>query len=205
MGYTVHNFQPNEVLHASELNEMDAQILNNLVNTATIQTTNVAVKNYVVGEYLTYDGILYEVTAAIASGGTITPGTNCTQTNVGAELTAANAEIDSLRESLSTLSNYEILYTGTAVSLLRYGKVYHLRFNGASTANYSAAIPNIESYFPSSLFAPMYTISGGVNYLAYFSVASGTTSAMVTGTYGSAPTNFVNTVHTLYGSVCWVK
>lgn len=102
MGYTVHNFQPNEVLHASELNEMDAQILKNVQNTATIQTTNVAVKNYEVGEYLTYEGILYEVTSPIATGGTITPGSNCEQTNMGAELTAANAEIASVRESLST-------------------------------------------------------------------------------------------------------
>lgn len=94
MGYTVHNFQPNEVLHASELNEMDAQILKNVQNTATIQTTNVATKNFVVGEYLTYNGILYEVTSAIASGGTITPGSNCTQTNTGAEL-------KEIKESLS--------------------------------------------------------------------------------------------------------
>lgn len=113
MGYTVHNFQPNEVLHASELNEMDAQILKNVQNTATIQTTNKATKNFVVGEYLTYEGILYEVTSPIATGGTITPGSNCEQTNMGAELAAANTEIAAVKESLSTLVSFQAVVAET--------------------------------------------------------------------------------------------
>ena len=145
MGYTVHNFQPNEVLHASELNEMDAQILNNLVNTATIQTTNVAVKNYVVGEYLTYNGILYEVTAAIASGGTITPETNCTQTNVGAELTAANAEIASVRESLST-SMVGTAYNGIGIHVVKYGKLLLISFVSGTTTNAVAAVGTLFDF-----------------------------------------------------------
>lgn len=44
---------------------------------APIQTTLVALKAYAVGEQFVYNGLLYEVTAAIASGGTITIDGNC--------------------------------------------------------------------------------------------------------------------------------
>jgi len=47
--------------------------------------------NYAVGSYLIHDGKLYKVTSAIASGESITPGTNCTQTTVMAELLALTA------------------------------------------------------------------------------------------------------------------
>ena len=57
-----------------------------LGNFATYQATTTAIKAYNVGAYLTYNGYLYKVKTAISLGGTITPGTNCEQTNVGAEL-----------------------------------------------------------------------------------------------------------------------
>lgn len=56
-------------------------------NIATVESSNTASKAYAKGEYLVYNGLLYIVTTAIASGGTITPGTNVTQTNVGTEIT----------------------------------------------------------------------------------------------------------------------
>lgn len=57
-----------------------------LGNFATYQSTLTASKAYKVGEFLTYNGYLYRVTTAIASGGTIKPGTNCVQTTVGDEV-----------------------------------------------------------------------------------------------------------------------
>lgn len=53
---------------------------------ASYEATTTASKAYAVGDYLTYNGYLYRVTAAIASGGTITVGTNVVQTNVGDEI-----------------------------------------------------------------------------------------------------------------------
>ena len=44
--------------------------------------------NHSVGTYLMYDGTLYKVTRAVASGEQITPGTNVTATTVAAELLA---------------------------------------------------------------------------------------------------------------------
>lgn len=45
-----------------------------------------AIANYSVGSYLVHDGTLYRVTKAIATGETITPGSNVTATTVMAEL-----------------------------------------------------------------------------------------------------------------------
>lgn len=58
---------------------------------ATVEATATASQAYSVGDYLVYNGQLYSVTAAIASGETITPGTNVTATTAGAELKALNA------------------------------------------------------------------------------------------------------------------
>ena len=42
--------------------------------------------NYAIGAYFVHDGTLYRATSAIATGETITPGTNCTATTVMAEI-----------------------------------------------------------------------------------------------------------------------
>lgn len=53
---------------------------------APLQENNKAAKNYEVGEYLIFGGVLYKVTAAIAKDGTITAGTNIEATTVMAEI-----------------------------------------------------------------------------------------------------------------------
>ena len=50
------------------------------------ESTNKASQNYAVGSYLIYNNTLYKVTSAIASGGTITPNTNCVATTIMAEI-----------------------------------------------------------------------------------------------------------------------
>lgn len=47
-----------------------------------------ASNNYAIGSFFVYAGKLYKATSAITSGETITPGTNCTQTTVMAEILA---------------------------------------------------------------------------------------------------------------------
>lgn len=61
---------------------------------ATVQTSNTATRNFAVGEYIVYNGIMYKVTTAIASGGTLTPGTNLTATNAGAQLKSLNDSLN---------------------------------------------------------------------------------------------------------------
>ena len=55
-------------------------------NYATIEETSTASRAYKVGEHLILNNVLYRVTVAIASGGTITPNTNCVQITVGDEI-----------------------------------------------------------------------------------------------------------------------
>ena len=57
---------------------------------APIESSATASRNYSVGQQFVYNGLLYEATSAIASGGTITPGTNCARTTVAEELSALN-------------------------------------------------------------------------------------------------------------------
>lgn len=67
-------------------------------NFAVIQASNVATQAFAIGDYLTYQGELYKVTSAIANGGTVTPGTNCTKTDVGTQLDALNDSLNGLIE-----------------------------------------------------------------------------------------------------------
>ena len=55
---------------------------------ANVETSLTASRAYSVNDFLTVSGQIYKVTANIASGGTITPGTNVAETTVGAQLFA---------------------------------------------------------------------------------------------------------------------
>ena len=69
---------------------------------ATIEESTTASRAYKVGEYLILNNILYRVTVAIASGGTITPSTNCVQTTVGDEISNNVLRFDSVAVSATT-------------------------------------------------------------------------------------------------------
>lgn len=49
---------------------------------------------YAFGDYFIYNNVLYRAIAAIAIGDTIVPDTNCTTTNVGAELIQLNSDLE---------------------------------------------------------------------------------------------------------------
>lgn len=51
-----------------------------------VETSYTATKNYSIGDYVIVNDTLYKVTTAIASGATITPGTNCVATTVAEQL-----------------------------------------------------------------------------------------------------------------------
>ncbi len=62
---------------------------------APFETTVKASKNYEVGEYLTYTGNLYKVTAAIAKNANLTVGTNIEATDIATELNLLRSLISS--------------------------------------------------------------------------------------------------------------
>ena len=67
--------------------------------TATVEATTTASKAYVVNDLLIYNGVLYKVTSAISSGGTITPGTNVIATTIDALLND-NTSIDLVQNDI---------------------------------------------------------------------------------------------------------
>ena len=67
---------------------------------APIQTTLVALKDYAVGEQFVYNGLLYEVTAAVASGGTLTINGNCKLANsVTNQILLLTSELNKLKNA----------------------------------------------------------------------------------------------------------
>ena len=70
---------------------------------SSVETTTTSAHAYAVGDYFIYNNTLYAVTAAIAVGDTITPGTNCAATTVMDEL----ANVDNSEEM--TLAQYNAL------------------------------------------------------------------------------------------------
>lgn len=70
---------------------------------ATVEATSTASTNYAVGEHLVLSGVLYEVTAAISSGETITPGTNVTAVTVTEITDDLDGRVDALETALDGL------------------------------------------------------------------------------------------------------
>ena len=64
--------------------------IDNLINSqAYVEDTNVASKNYDVGDYLTMNGVLYKVAVDITQGSSLVVGTNIATTDTGTELVGA--------------------------------------------------------------------------------------------------------------------
>ena len=70
---------------------------------SSVEATTTSAHAYAVGDHFIYNNTLYAVTAAIAVGDTITPGTNCAATTVMDEL----ANVDNSEEM--TLAQYNAL------------------------------------------------------------------------------------------------
>lgn len=79
-------------------------------NIATIETSSTASRAYSIGEHLIYGGQLYTVTAAIASGGTLTVGSNIIASRIADELTSSNnahaGDIANIEATTTASRNY---------------------------------------------------------------------------------------------------
>ena len=112
--------------------------------------TATATANHAVGDLFVMGDVLYKTTAAIATGETITPGTNCSATTLAAEIEAAAASTPDLSAYAPKASP---AFTGS-ISMGRQAETtVGLRSvavgnNAAATGNYSGAIGN-------------YTVAGG--------------------------------------------
>ena len=79
-------------------------------------TSTTAIKAYAVGDLFWLNNLLYRVTSAIASGGTITVGTNCVATTVSAEL-AARVKSADIQNTYGSTDTRPISGTGVADAL----------------------------------------------------------------------------------------
>lgn len=73
----------------------------NQAQLAYVETGTTASRNYSVGEYFCWNGLLYRAKTAISSGGTITPGKNCEQVT-GGGLNALGNQVIVRSKSMST-------------------------------------------------------------------------------------------------------
>lgn len=93
-----------------------------------------ASQNYAVDDYLIMNDVLYIVTQAIVSGGTITEGTNVTRTNIGTEL-KTKAKVALLNNEIitrSTLGGHNLLPI-TAVTQVKNEATFTINSDGSVT------------------------------------------------------------------------
>ena len=143
--------------------------------TATVEATSTASQAYAIGAYFVYNGLLYKCTVAIAKGGTITPGTNCTATTAGAEISTLNQNL-TVKE-----------YSGAGFVLYKNDTTVKFCSTGYSTPG-ETAIPS--EYRPKvDVFAPCYLSGGTINY-ALFSA----TGKISIGNSGDMTTTFISSI-----------
>lgn len=113
------------VFDAEDVGLADGGNVQTLAGSVAVIETSPATAIHAVGDYIVWNGQLYEVTTAIAVGETLTVGTNISATTVGEELTALNNGLTPLSEVVKTItvrSSAPItIQTGTFASLLFLG------------------------------------------------------------------------------------
>ena len=105
------------------------QIISDLQDMITsAEESSTASTNHPVGDYFIYNDKLYRTTVAIASGGTITPNTNCVETTIGQELNQVNDNV----QELGSLSN--VICSASSEKYLTFnGGVEGVQFKSAQT------------------------------------------------------------------------
>lgn len=96
--------------------EAQNDIADILTSIAPIEETTTTTQAYAVGDYLYYDGTLYKVTTAIASGGTISIGTNVSPVSVADTMKQAEVMNTSYVNNFSPSTKSGSQY-GTATAL----------------------------------------------------------------------------------------
>lgn len=81
----------------------------NKTDIAPVESTSTASQAYAIGEQFYYNGVLYKATAAIISGGTITPGTNCSTAD---SITAQN---QTLTQKIGTTTTKTLAANATSI------------------------------------------------------------------------------------------
>lgn len=147
---------------------------------ATVESSPVTA-NHAIGEYILYGGTVYRVTAAIATGETIVPGTNVIAESVGDALTELNNGLTSVGFSSPEIVTFPFTADRSGMLLVQAGAV------SSSTGAYIY----ITDRTLNSQVVTAYNL-GGVPINQYYPCVKGHTYAV---TYQS---NVNNIVHRLF-------
>ena len=152
--------------------------------TATVEATSTASQAYAIGAYFVYNGLLYKCTVAIAKGGTITPGTNCTATTAGAEISTLNQNLAGATGTFTAANSQITVDTGvdwhkitliqtTSGSAFARLAILTTDFGWANIAGtgyyeptYAAAKSGNSAIIPAVVFAGWLGTAGTVRWLA---------------------------------------
>ena len=113
---------------------------------ATVETGTSASRAYSAGDYLVYNGVLYEVTTAISSGQTLTPGTNISATTVGDELTSLNNGLTSLIKSMNYTATTRADGLVSLPGIASNGTRYFVFVRNTTNGSYDATLINGSRY-----------------------------------------------------------
>lgn len=118
---------------------------------ATVESSPVTA-NHAIGEYILYGGTVYRVTAAIATGETIVPGTNVIAESVGDALTSLNNGLtpNYLQERivgyLGNVPIYSVTFTGLTLNNARVESLANLNIDTVVRI-YGSARRNFNGYW----------------------------------------------------------
>ena len=130
-GTVYYIYDAESMLDASDVS-LGSGTVEDLAGSVAVIETSPATATHAVGDYIVWNGKLYEVTTAIAVGETLTVGTNITATTVGEKLSAI------LNSNGAT---YMKLPDGTAFA---WGRV---KFGPATTTGFKTATVNFPLTF----------------------------------------------------------
>ena len=105
MNGTTYFITDSEVVLNAEDVALDEGNLNDLAGSVATIETSPATTNHDVGEYILWNGVLYTVISAIATGENLVINSNISVRTIGSELQALNTGLTDLSEAVPTLAS----------------------------------------------------------------------------------------------------
>lgn len=134
---------------------------------ASSEESTTASKAYAVGDYFWLNSTLYRVTVAIASGGTITVGTNCVSTKLGNNLSDFINFASYDTSFTPTLTNGQ--YIAQASGIINSSSNYcrSSSFQGLPYGRYAVTLADSNYQMCIMFYAEEYSMTTGDGYLGY--------------------------------------
>lgn len=103
-GTVYYIYDSDAMIEAQEVG-LDGGNVEDLAGSVATIETSPATANHSVGEYILWNGVLYTVTSAIATGENLVVNSNISATTVGEELTALNKGLTNIQRGTGTVTS----------------------------------------------------------------------------------------------------